>query len=457
VSDSVINARAVSAPGVFAPGHLGELTRQVPPELVDVVLAETNATEQRARLLPARVVVYLLLAGALFEHAGWRQVWARLVAGLPGKFTTPSSPAISQAMARLGVAPLRALFTLLAGPAATTAAVRFGGLLVVAIDGTRVSIPDTAANLTRFTKHSCQGGGGGYPAVRLVALVACGTRSIIDAVMGPTSTGETTYAPGLLRSLRAGMLLLGDRNFPVTSLLTGVAATGAHFLMRVKTGGRPVRLPVLRRHNDGSFVSRLGTLNVRVIEAQITTHTPGGSRTGLYRLITTLTDPDRYPATDLVGLYHQRWEIETTYYELKSSILHGRVLRSRTPDGVLQEIYALLTCYQILRTAMTDATNTDPGLDPDRASFTIALNTARDQVVRATGLTDQHDIDLVGTIGQEVLNNLLPDRRPRLNARTVKRALSKYHATGPDIDRHTYPTTLTITILTEGLTSSPEP
>src|SRR5205807_10467619 len=142
---------------------------------------------------------------------------------------------------------------------------------------------------------------------------------------------------------------------------------------------------------------------------------PPARRTGAYRLVTPLAAPRRYPASDLVTLYHQRWDIETAYLELKSTILGGRVLRARTPAGIDQEVYALLVTYQILRTAMADATNTTPGLDPDRASFTIALHAARDQIVQAAGVTADTVIDLVGNIGRLVLDNLMPARRLRVN------------------------------------------
>ena len=183
-----------------------------------------------------------------------------------------------------------------------------------------------------------------------------------------------------------------------------------------------------------------------------------GTITGTYRLITTLLDQHRHPAAALIRLYHQRWEIETAYLELKSSILGGRVLRARTPTGIEQEMYALLVTYQILRTAMTDATNTMPGIDPDRASFTTALHAARDQLIHAAGVTAETVIDLVGKIGRLVLDNLMPIRRLRTNARTVKQAISKYNARGPNIDRRTYKATLTIDILTgPALTTGPEP
>ncbi len=145
--------------------------------------------------------------------------------------------------------------------------------------------------------------------------------------------------------------------------------------------------------------------------------------------------------------------------ELKSSILGGRVLRARTPDGLTQEVYALLVTYQILRIAITDATSTQPDVDPDRASFTIALHAARDQLIQAAGVLAATVIDLVGAIGRRVLANLLPDRRLRVTPRIVKRAISKYNARGPNINRTSYKATLSIDILdqTIPLTTSAGP
>ncbi|WP_342670955.1 transposase [Micromonospora inyonensis] len=161
-----------------------------------------------------------------------------------------------------------------------------------------------------------------------------------------------------------------------------------------------------------------------------------------------MLDPHTHPAGELMKLYHRRWEIETAYLELKSSILGGRVLRARTPDGIDQEIYALLTVYQVLRTAMTDATDSQPATSPDRASFTIALNTARDQITNAAGVIADTVIDLVGAIGRVVLAHLLPDRRIRVKTRMIKRSNSKYQARGPNIDRRSYKATIAIDIIT---------
>ncbi|MFE9658400.1 IS4 family transposase [Micromonospora sp. NPDC006431] len=448
--DQIAITRTVTvAAGPFAAGHLGELTRLVPFEMVDDVLAATRRTQQRVRLLPARVVVYLLLAGCLFADLGYRQVWAKLVAGLRGlPVADPSASALRQARQRLGPSPLRALFDVLRGPAATgaVAQVWWRGLLPVVLDGTVLAVADSTANLRRYVKQRGNHGGSGYPSLRLSALLACGTRSMLDAVFDPVTTGEIAQARRLARSLRAGMLLLADRNYAAADLITTFAATGADLLVRCKTGRK---LPLIRRCPDGSWLTVIGSQRVRVIEARISITTTGGSHTGDYRLITTLLDAHRYPAADLARLYHQRWEIETAYLELKSTILGGRVLRARTPDGVDQEIHALLIAYQVLRTAMVDATDSQPGLDPDRASFTTALNAARDQVTQAAGVIADTVIDLVGVIGERVLANLLPDRRIRTKTRMIKRSNSKYQARGPNIDRRTYKATTRIDVITD--------
>lgn len=436
------------AQGRFAPGHVGELTQIVPFEMVDAALEETHTVQRRVRDLPSRVVVYLLLAGCLFPEVGYRGVWRKLAAGLGGMpIADPSASALAQARRRVGPAPLRWLFELLRGPAALPGqhGTWWRGLLVCAIDGTTLTVPDSAAVGSRFTKQAGNHGGTGYPQLRLLALVACGTRAIIDVVFGPTTIGETTYAPRLLSSLRAGMIVLADRNFAAKDLLTDIAATGAHVLIRCKNARR---MPVLRRYRDGSYLSLLGDLRVRVIDCEITIATPAGRQRGRYRLATTLLDADRYPATELIRLYHERWEIETAYLELKSSMLGGRVLRARTPAGIEQEVYALLVTYQLLRTAIADATAARPDLDPDRASFTIAWQAARDQIVQAAGVIAGTVIDLLGTIGRHVLAEPMPPRRLRVSPRIVKRAISKYQARGPVIDRASYKATLSIDILT---------
>jgi hypothetical protein len=453
LAQSVIARVVRVASGRFAPGHLGELTQFVPFEMVDDVLVATGGTQVRIRDLPSRVVVYLLLAAGLFAELGYRQVWARLVAGLDGlAVATPTSSALAQARRRVGVKPLRALFELLAGP--PPGPPRWRGLLLCAIDGTTMSVPDSAANLAVYGRQTGSHGGSGYPLMRLLAVVTCGTRTVLDAVFGPISIGETSYAPRLLGCLRPGMLLLADRNFAVANLATQVTATGASLLIRCKDSRK---LPLVDRLPDGSWLSVLGPLTIRVIDAEIIVTGDGNHHTGRYRLITTLLDHRRYPAFDIVKLYHHRWEIETAYLELKSTILGGRVLRARTPTGITQEVYALLAVYQTLRLAMADAIASQPAASPDRASFTIAVHAARDQVIHAAGVIASTSVDLVGKIGRAVLADLLPPRRTRISPRVVKRAISKHRAKGV-VDRTNYQATININILTTAQsTTGPEP
>jgi hypothetical protein len=221
------------------------------------------------------------------------------------------------------------------------------------------------------------------------------------------------------------MIVLADRNFAAQALITAIASTGADLLIRTKSERR---LPVCRRLPDGSYVSRIGPVEIRVIRAEITIATSAGRRSEVYQLVTTVLDTD-HTAAEIVRLYHERWEIEIAFLELKQTILDGRVLRARTPAGIDQEIYALLVTYQALRIAIADATLGQRHVDPDRASFTIALNTARDQLIAAAGViavSDAAVIDLVGVIGRQVLDNLMPAPRMRTTPRVVKRAISNY-------------------------------
>jgi hypothetical protein len=343
------------------------------------------------------------------------------------------------------------LFDLLRGSAAAprTAGSWWRGLLVCAIDGTTLDVPDTPGHRAHLGKGSNQYTAAcGYPQIRLVALVACGTRAIIDAVFGPTADGESTYATRLLRSVHEGMIVLLDRGLSSNALLAAVAGTRADFLARLSAARKP---PVLARLPDGSFLSVLGGAKVRIIDCQITIATAAGAQTGAYRLATTLLDPRHHPAFELVTLYHQRWEIESAYFEIKKTMLGRRVLRARTLPGITQEIYALLAIYQALRIAIADTTLTAPGTDPDRASFTTALHAARDQVIQAAGVIAGETIDLAGTIGRHVLDNLLPARRLRLSPRAIKRPLSRYAYKSLRVDRRTYKATISIDILTNPL------
>ncbi|QKW47699.1 transposase [Streptomyces microflavus] len=258
-----------------------------------------------------------------------------------------------------------------------------------------------------------------------MTLVETGTRALLGAVFGPTAEGATSYASRLLHLLRPDMLVLWDKGFDGNDFLASVTATRAQFPGRLRSNRRT---PVLTCLADGSYLSVIAAEKVRVIDANITvTCADGTVFTGSYRLVTTLTDAGRYPAAVLVGLYHQRWEHESAYYALRHTIMNGRVLRSGDPAGVEQEMWALFTLYQALRTMMVEAAESLPGTDPDRCCFTIALQTARDQVVQAAAvITDPADAGRVGLIGHRILARLLPPRRQRVSTRKVKSPMSRY-------------------------------
>ena len=445
--------RAITvAAGVFAPGHLGELTQLVPFELVDDVLEQTKAVQRRLRMLPSRVGVYFVLALGLFPGLGYARVWAKLTAALAGldglELPCPSEKALRDLRRRLGPAPLKALFEVLAGPLAWPHApgVRFGGLRTVAFDGcASLHAPATARNHAWLGRIRHPGGFAGDPAPRLLALVETGTRGLWGAVIGAAGDGdEPALARRLLPLLHAGLLVLLDRAYDQDAFLAQVAATGAHLLARARASRRP---PVLRVLPDGSCLSRAGGLDVRIIEAHITVTGADHSRCGdSYRLITTLADHRRFPATALVRLYHERWEIESACYALRHTMLGGRVLRSGDPAGLQQEVWALLALYQLLRMTMTDAAATRPGTDPDRASFTTALQTATGQLATA-----QHITGGTSAITTAILATLLPPRRPRYSARAIKCPRSRY------AEHHDQRPRLPATITAVAITIHPPP
>ena len=210
---------------------------------------------------------------------------------------------------RIGTAPVKALFEVLAGPVAQPSApgVRFGRFRTVAFDGcASVKVPDTRRNRAWLGKLKAALGITGYPAIELMTLVETGTRALIGAVFGPRAPGETAYARQLLPLLTADMLVLTDRGFDAAGFLEAVAATRAQFLARLTTTRR---LPVMARLDDGTFVSRIGALTVRIIEAEVIVTCADGTRyCGRYRLATTLLEHRRYPAAALIRLYHERWE-----------------------------------------------------------------------------------------------------------------------------------------------------
>jgi hypothetical protein len=296
----------------------------------------------------------------------------------------PSKSAIFQARQRLGAEPLAALFGRVARPLAPAGArgAWLAGRRVVAIDGTCLDVADTPENTAWFGRPGVnKGEQAAFPQARVVAVAECGTHAIFDAVIGAYTTAENTLARDLIDRLGPGMLVLADRGFCGFPLWSRAVATGADLLWRAMPNMKPRPVETLP---DGSWLAELrpsGTagrptegLLIRVIDYQID---GGRSNDETYRLFTTILDPDEASAIDLALAYAQRWEIESVYDELKTHQRGARtVLRSKSPELVLQEIWGHLCCHYAIRTLMHEAAH-DAGVDPDRVSYVAALRIAR--------------------------------------------------------------------------------
>ncbi|MGB6457941.1 MAG: IS4 family transposase [Streptosporangiaceae bacterium] len=374
------------------------LAEAFPRQAVEEVIDAAAAREQRNRILPAWLTVYFVLALALFMDMGAGRVMRRLAGTLAWaaqgvSVPVPSEEALSNARTRLGPVPLRLLFEKTAGMLAApgTAGAFWRGLHLVSVDGTTLDVQDTEANWERFGGPSTKDEAGrrlrgAFPQVRVVALAECGTRALIAAVCGAFTAGEKTPTAGLLPRLTAGMLVIADRNFAGYELWRDAAAACADLLWRA---GVSFGLPVDRVLPDGTYLSRLKAprhlrkagardITVRVIEYRLEDR--AGEVTEAFTLITTLLDPAAAPARELADLYHARWQIETAIGAFKTQLKGaGIVLRSKTPDGAEQEVWALLCAYHAIRHLICAAAALT-GQDPLRIPFTSALDVVRGPV-----------------------------------------------------------------------------
>ncbi|MGD6747645.1 IS4 family transposase [Streptomyces sp. BH106] len=373
---------------------LGLLTWVYPPGLVDRVVAACGRSEQRRRLLPARLVVYFVLGLALFSPAPYLDVMRHLVAGLRGlgllgDWHVPAKSSLFRARQRLGSEPLRVLFAATAKPLATeaTPGAFWRGLRILAVDGTCWDVADSEANQAAFGRPGNSRGSGrsAFVQVRMAALVEVGSHAVLDAELAGCRTGEVTLVGRLPRSCGPGQLVLADREFLGVPLWRAFTATGADLLWRVPANRV---LPVERLLRDGSWLSRIhaGTdarhrdpVTVRVVAYRLADEETD------YRLVTTLLDAHRHPARELAALYRERWEIEAVFAELKTHQRGAKVvLSSKTPDGALQQIWAHLLVHHALRELMVETAATRQ-LDPDRVSFTETLRSARRSVTLTPG------------------------------------------------------------------------
>lgn len=385
---------------------LGVLASQFPNVVIERVIEETGKREQRSRDLPAALMVRYVLALALFPSDGYDEVMRQVqladdwLADGRGVVKVPATTAITSARDRLGVEPVKLLFTRTAVPMAV-ADRTIGGFYrrwrVCAIDGTTLLAPDTKENAAAFGKPGNDRGEGALPQVRVLGLVECGTRALLAAGFGGTggtkAASEQALAPELLGAFRPGMLVLADRNFLGFDMVEKCVATRADLVWRAKSSHR---LPVVEELAEGSYLSYLsqpGTrgrgrrIPVRVIECTLDRDPDTGrplpaSKGETYRLATTILDPANAPAEELAALCCERWEHETLLDEIKVHQQDNRlVLRSRTPERVEQEVWGILALRRALRKLIHDAAVTE-GLDPDRLSFAHTVKVARRQVVR---------------------------------------------------------------------------
>ena len=442
---------------ILSGGWLGVLTYVIPPELADEAVGDGLAREMRLRSLPARLTLYFTLGLCLFAGSPYQEVIRQVTAGLEERlaaagWTVPAVTALPAARARLGEAPLRSLLRRLCSPLSPAQRPwsHVGGLLAVAVDGTVLDVRDTPANRAAPGPPAAAGGG---PRLRLVTLVACGTRALPDAAAGPAfgpGTGEQPMAGQLLGSLRPGMLLLAGRNFCSWRLWHAAAGAGACLLWRVTA---TVRLRPLAELPGGSWLAHVGDpravaarhhrngtrrrrgssippdagplpgMTVRVIGYYLTVTADDGTvRAERYRHLTTLLDWASFPARDLAAAYAWRWAAETSYQECKTCLRgSGRPLRGGTPALARQELWALLSVCQALRTLIVRAA-ARAGTDPDRVSFTAALSAAR----RTMAVPRRQLAAALDRAETEMLAVTVPCRPGRVYPRAVTQTRARY-------------------------------
>jgi hypothetical protein len=411
--------------------------KHLDPVFIEEALHATGTATLRRRRLPAEQVVWLVIGMALVRDRSIADVVRQLDLALPTEdgMTTVASSAVAQARARLGAEPLEWLYERTASEWAVASADRdrWRGLGLYGADGTTLRVPDSDENRDHFgSQNAGKRGMTGYPQVRLVAVMALRSHLLAAACFGPYATDERQYAKALWATIPEQSLVLLDRNYLQASALIGLASTNRHWLTpakvtskwtvleRLGTGDSLVKMTVSSeaRRKDPSLPE---TFRVRAIRYQRKGYPP---RT----LLTSLLDPEQYPADEIRALYHERWEIELGYGEVKTDMLQRlEAIRSRTPETVTQEIWGLLIAYNLVRLEMERVAD-EVGVSPTRISFVAALRLIVDEWSWSTtsttpGAIPRHLTDLRDKIRVYVL----PPRRPeRVFPRAVKIKMSNY-------------------------------
>jgi len=374
---------------------LGVIAKFFPVEKIHDVLEQTHRASIRERDLPAHVVVYYVIALALYMRSSYREVLRCLLEGVQwlldpsAKVKVAGKSGISQARSRLGVEPVKKLYDTVVTPIAEkrTKGAWFRQWRLVSLDGSSLDVADTVENDEAFGRPGASRGSSAFPKIRFVALLENGTHVLWAAHMDQYATDELTLAEKVIPSLRQGMLCMADRFFPSYKLWSMAAKTGADLLWRTRQNAR---LDVEKRLPDGSYLSRIyastsdrrngrNGIVVRVIDYRL--KDVEGSEP-LYRLITTILDHEQAPAKELAALYHERWEIETTLDELKTHLRGAQiVLRSKTPDLVRQEFFGLMMAHFAVRGLMHEAA-LKADEDPDRLSFLHSVHVVQRRMAR---------------------------------------------------------------------------
>lgn len=368
---------------------IGVIARTFPLDKVKEILERTGKMSRRQRDLPAYVVIYYVLALTLFMQVSYREVLRCLLEGIewlsaPGtRVKVTGKSGISQARTRLGSDPVKELHDAVVRPIAgkNTKGAWYRRWHLVTLDGSTVETADNGENETAFGRPGASRGRSSYPQIRFASLVENGTHVLFGTQLGNYCTSEATLAREVISRLEAGMLCLADRYFFGFELWQKAQGTGADLLWRVR---KNVSLPCLKRLPGGSYVSRIyayrqkhrgdtNGIDVRVIEYVL----EGSSSKEIYRLVTTILDPEAAPAQELAALYCERWEIETALDELKTHLRGCRIqLRSKTPDLVRQEFWSLMMTHFAIRGLMHEAAIRGD-IDPDKLSFVHAVRVVR--------------------------------------------------------------------------------
>lgn len=427
--------------------RLAGLEQIIPPEAVRQALTATGRTDRRRCMLTHEVICWVVLAMGLLTELPIRQVFKHARRLRVGE-ATPHRSSLCVARQRLGIAPVRRLFDEIVHPLARpqTPGAFYRGFRLVGLDGTVHDVPDSEANAAAFARPSAgPRGDGAFPQIRKLSLVELGTHVEFAFVVRSIAHGEQAMVEGLLRHLTAEMLLIWDRNFFSYPLWKAVTAQGVKLLARVKSN---LILRPIRNLADGSYLAKIyrtpedrrkdreGVV-VRVI--RYTLDDPQRVGHGeVHTLITNLFDEDLYPAQELIMLYHERWEQELVYDEQKTHQDPRRAtkpahLRSETPAGVIQEVYALSLGHFVVRALMFEAAAT-VGLDTDRLSFTGCFRILKCRLPECDSSSPGRFERWYRGLLWEMQGERTDDevRRNRINPRVVKRKMSKFKKKRPE-------------------------